>query len=622
MNKIGLQINRCYGGNSVLLTENSGDWTKKVVDARDILKLYNAGYEGKFAMFMSFSSDGTYITIARYLNSREGDHVAAWLFIPCNIEVDGTTLCAIINDVKRELSSANLDNKKFNQIFSTSYSEVEFAEYVPSSSNGKYAKRAIGFYSLKDVLGKKRYQSYYTDYAAILLEDDDTMKVSESVKNDLTQKELIGSFVLCPPVPSDIPQGVTVCNKQTQQPFNKPIRVQEGESVSLLFKRNGVVDIVYSVIVNENNQISGIPSRWDWKVKIDTSFFKVKSEYDNSDLTESAVIKVNGKDVRYSVEILEEDAKKANISVEVSGYEKYVEVKDLLGRNPLEIKLKKKMAKKSWKIETCSGEDAEILLETKDTSISSDKSPIEGYEYSKDEKKLIYTGALKQRFVGFLIACGIFLLYLMCSSIYGWYESHTFNWEFGWPPLKVENKNESKPDSPDNGVKNMSDEINNSTIGEDNTIIEHDSNKYSVENAIKYLDENKTWERDSLELYPVLQGLFDELNNYEFQKVIARGKDISSSKNYYRICKAISANKNKQFTPPYDKTNNPHTFTMENYINALSKPEPKEKEVSVKKTENTAEKKTQSSYTKPVSKASKNKAEKVENEKKKRGQVE
>ena len=74
MNKIGFRIYRFKEGPSVGLTVNEGDWTKKVVDIRDILKLYNSEDESKFAMFMSFSENGAYITIARAISGRGGDN--------------------------------------------------------------------------------------------------------------------------------------------------------------------------------------------------------------------------------------------------------------------------------------------------------------------------------------------------------------------------------------------------------------------------------------------------------------------------------------------------------------------------------------------------------------------
>ena len=89
MNKIGFRIYRFKEGPSVGLTVNEGDWTKKVVDIRDILKLYNSEDESKFAMFMSFSENGAYITIARAISGRGGDNTAAWIYIPNNIEVTG-----------------------------------------------------------------------------------------------------------------------------------------------------------------------------------------------------------------------------------------------------------------------------------------------------------------------------------------------------------------------------------------------------------------------------------------------------------------------------------------------------------------------------------------------------
>lgn len=117
MNKIGFRIYRFKEGPSIGLTVNEGDWTKKVVDIRDILKLYNSEDESKFAMFMSFSENGAYITIARSISGRGGDNTAAWIYIPNNIEVTGTEIIQIIDIVKEELSASKSNVERLTQIF-------------------------------------------------------------------------------------------------------------------------------------------------------------------------------------------------------------------------------------------------------------------------------------------------------------------------------------------------------------------------------------------------------------------------------------------------------------------------------------------------------------------------
>ena len=164
MNKIGFRIYRFKEGPSVGLTVNEGDWTKKVVDIRDILKLYNSEDESKFAMFMSFSENGAYITIARAISGRGGDNTAAWIYIPNNIEVTGNDIIPIIEVVKEELSASKSNVERLTQIFNKDYRTTESADYMPSSSEKIFAKRDVGFYPLKDIIGEKRYQPIYSNY--------------------------------------------------------------------------------------------------------------------------------------------------------------------------------------------------------------------------------------------------------------------------------------------------------------------------------------------------------------------------------------------------------------------------------------------------------------------------
>ena len=186
MNKIGFRIYRFKEGPSIGLTVNEGDWTKKVVDIRDILKLYNSEDESKFAMFMSFSENGAYITIARSISGRGGDNTAAWIYIPNNIEVTGTEIIQIIDIVKEELSASKSNVERLTQIFSKDYRTTESAAYMPSSVEKIFAKRNVGFYPLKDIIGEKRYQPIYSNYNVILINDMDGMEIVDKNITDLS----------------------------------------------------------------------------------------------------------------------------------------------------------------------------------------------------------------------------------------------------------------------------------------------------------------------------------------------------------------------------------------------------------------------------------------------------
>ena len=218
MNKIGLTIRR-YKDGPMDLTDpiNPGDWTKKVVDIRATLNLYANSDMSRFATFMSFGETGTYITIARLIGGRGGENVAAWLFIPNTITVDGKQVVALVNAVKGELLKSQIDKNAISKWFSSEYPETQFAKFLPSKqmgTNAPTAKRTYGTAadtpSLEQLVGENRYQPYYAEYAAILLTGADSLPLdptaSASVK-DLTKQPLKEYGTLLPPVQGSLPAG-------------------------------------------------------------------------------------------------------------------------------------------------------------------------------------------------------------------------------------------------------------------------------------------------------------------------------------------------------------------------------------------------------------------------------
>lgn len=571
MNKIGFRIYRFKEGPAVGLTVNEGDWTKKVVDIRDILKLYNSEDESKFAMFMSFSENGAYITIARAISGRGGDNTAAWIYIPNNIEVTGNDIIPIIEVVKEELSASKSNVERLTQIFNKDYRTTESADYMPSSSEKIFAKRDVGFYPLKDIIGEKRYQPVYSNYNVILINDMDGMEIVDKNITDLSSEKMVETLVFCPPVKQDLPNGVTVHFNTSGYPlFNKPVRVYKSKHINLVFKRIGFEDIPYMDSVEENDQICGVP-RFDWKKSISRVQFKIVAAHDsNVDLTDDATITVNNVELKWHQPILipEHDVQQAKVRFSVNGYEPAEEYIDLLhAANSITVKLHRAERAQSWKIELANGHTAVMDLRSKYLSGDKYESPIKGY--SREDGVLRYTnfGVFKQRAIGFLMAVATFVVICLGVALFEWFDNHNFEWQLGWPPLKVEKIGSYKAESstPAESYSNNDDE----TTPSDQSSVNEDR---SLSKAIAYLDnEAGVWQRDSLIKYPELVGLFEELNSYEFSKILNRDSKLRESQNFKMICDAININSGKQFNGNFCGEGD-YSITVSNYEKKLNKP--------------------------------------------------
>ena len=367
MNKIGLQIKRVSGGAAPMLTINPGEWTRKVVDIRDILKLYEITDELKFVTFMSFSETGTYITVLRPISGRDGDNTAAWIFIPNNIEVPGDDIIRLINDVKIELSKPTRDDIKLETSFRKEYPMTESAAYIPSATEKIYAKRQGPFYPMKEILGTKRYQPYYNQYNAILIEDEDSMKVVDTKVEDISQKRLEETLVFCPPMEQDLRGGITVrFDDSPRTPFTSPVRRKLGEHVNIVFEREGFQPIRHMDQVCENNQICSLPRSMNWKVLISLNRFKVSAANDGKNLTDRASIYVNNQRLTFNkpIELEEKEARKVNVRITAPGYEDKEGVVDFLYNTTFDARLHRAEREQEWEINLTDG----CLLYTSDAA--------------------------------------------------------------------------------------------------------------------------------------------------------------------------------------------------------------------------------------------------------------
>ena len=74
--------------------------------------------------------------------------------------------------------------------------------------------------------------------------------------------------------------------------------------------------------------------------------------------------------------------------------------------------------------------------------------------------------------------------------------------------------------------------------------------------AIRYLDDNKVWTQEKLDQFPELRGLFEDLNTYNFSRIIeVWGPKLTKSSRFQQVVgSAINAQNNKKFVPKPGET--------------------------------------------------------------------
>jgi tetratricopeptide (TPR) repeat protein len=116
---------------------------------------------------------------------------------------------------------------------------------------------------------------------------------------------------------------------------------------------------------------------------------------------------------------------------------------------------------------------------------------------------------------------------------------------------------------------------------------EKQENASTLEEAITYLDKTEKWNRDEMEGFEELAGLWDALNKYRFDKI--REYDLSKSENFTKLLEVIKGKNNLDKTrcaegdfdisiAHYIKSLTSTPKTLSNPTNAKATPEQKNPE--------------------------------------------
>lgn len=560
MSKIGIAIKSTSAGSGQPSVINGGDWTKRVIDVRDILKHVPsmASDHSMVVVFASYTEDACLITVARTVSGRPWDNVSGWIHIPSNLVISGQEVSLIISKVKKIISASELpEESELKAVFSTEYaSKGVSARYDVSKKDGKFAKRNTVLYSLEELLGEYRYQSYYSEYNAVFFVSDVDV-ITDAV--DLSAKQLSALITLMPPTTKEIQDklGRFVTLRLTSgQQFNDAILLNKNQNITLIAERDGYEPISFMITAETDGQKCVLPKAV-WSKKISTANFDVKSE-SGKDLNDRVKISVNDVDITTRPYVFSEDeCENAYVVVTANGYDTFKSKVRLLGNNRLSIVLDRKIEEFRKKIHLKNGATGEITIAGK--GINRYESPIKGYVENDGYLEYMPGNVWLQRLIGFGVAVVLWLIVLFI----GWWNSVEFQSSSDFPWIEAVSKDAKRAsvESP------FQDPTINSQNGEggDNPI-QLPAIPTDLSAAISYLDSNDVWEKSELEKYPDLQGLFDDLNNMETYKLGYNWEEkLKESNNFKKVAKVAKKNFNKGWNPKQGSHNPTFNTLPEDY---------------------------------------------------------
>lgn len=515
MNKLGFAIKLASQGAGNAIECNKGQWTNKVVDIREYLKLFN-GLQGtdNIVTFMSFDEGGCFLTQLRAISGRVGDFLSGWIYIPNTIEASGEEIMSAYNYVRNILSQSNLSDLKddIESFFSKEYSSKEVAAQYIASRGQLYGVRFLGHYTLKEIVGEHRYQPYYSDYKAVFLlnKEDEVAITKESASNfrNLTDKDIVKTSILVPPTNASL-QALgrgTKIHAADGSDFNQPLLVNVGSKATLVLSRIGFENIKLEVNVTSERQVIDLTNvKITWMKKISASMFTVNNRKQEK-IEQGVRISVNDKDITFQeILVSEEECRQAIIKVSAPGYEPFEDQRNLLLNESSGITLNGKVI---TTIELVNGKHAKMTLESEYLPSKYD-SPLKGYEFEEKypgDKVLRMSSwfVWQQRLWGFLGALAAVMLMVACVAFDAWIDTHHF--KFGLPPWEEDKPAKTWQQNPNNGAEEAE--------------VTETNDQQVNQQILNYLNQNDQWAKAQLDQDPMTRGLYDMINNYRFSDIM------------------------------------------------------------------------------------------------------
>ena len=546
---------------------------KGIVDIREWLQSWVIPQD-KYIKFMTFGQDGTYYVWARYSSTRGcSDSVSKWIYIPNGVKISGKDILDLERKAKDETQTEVLE-----KLFATEFTYKPDANAIPVTNvNGK-EEYAVRYYDtedqLADIIGEKRFQQYYSDYKVIFLIDRQSgIKVREgAVIDDLTDRTMEERIVVSRPYSLEIENmfglNVKLYRGDVCLEEDTEFYAYKGELIDVTAKRNGFDDIDCKIKACENKQCCTFVSNkpYTWSKRITKDCFEVDDAQNNID----GIVKIpSGElDIYINGHLIKEEGVTLT---EKQGEDCTIEVKDkkkapryelfkeehayifLTEGKKFPIHLEKKSNSYAYRIQLSNKEVVKLAINSKKDDFN-EKAPFCGYVVDTDpfsmrskEKMLVLNSfyLLKLIMIGFgigVVVASIVFFTLFYSGLA-----------------------DNTATSPEVANK---DSVVTAPVEVDN---------YSLEAAIRYLDNNKKWNRDSMERYDDLKGLFDAMNEFRLSTVIDSYCQLCTSTKYATLVETAKKNisngwnpKTGEHNPQYNNAND-IIINFTNYINWIDR---------------------------------------------------
>ncbi|WP_071121827.1 hypothetical protein [Prevotellamassilia timonensis] len=542
--KLGIVIQAANQGNQEIFQSNKEQsWANSIHELRKPMNgLTFSKDDTEPAIYVEFLGEKGYLLALVFSDrARDADNATVWVHVPAACNISSAETVEVIERIKEVAKTGNFkSNPIFDEIADKTYQDK--GVLVPAVSTicsapkaSKYGVRRLSNFTLKELFGNNIAQHEYAKYKGIFL-----LNQSVGFGNDFEElgAELKKVRTLQAPKSQEGFEPYIVVARE-DVPFTKAVEYPDGADVCIKWKKEGYKSISKKAKVTDKEEDFQNSIKIDAKEDIYKEVHCDNIKVYGSDGSPIDNFKVLLNRLPQNRTLYVPTRGECQITIKADEYEdKDVTLKGLTSDKG--IKLEKKLHHYRFALE---GSKEEYILTTQRRLT---KSPIKGYSADddiseKDVNHLSY-GAILQKIMYFGIGFGACLL---AVGLYVGWNVFVMDREFKFVDKQAA------------GVT--------ATQDEDDTLTD-------TQKALNYLQNNDTWHKDSLDRFDATHGLFDELNEFEVNKIKDRNATLNNDK-LGKIVEALEQIPADSRPGTHDgkyNTKDDKQININNYINSIT----------------------------------------------------
>ena len=590
MNKLQLYISKSYKGFKSVRNFNPAENIQRHIhDVRQALEVLDYDPSEKYLFYLiSYIDEGSFFTILRTIPEQPLDHLAMTIFVPNGLLIKAEEMADIVKRTARMVSNPSVsaeDVADLHEILSKEYPEEENAPATVGSEGKTYAVCVYGGEGgrrLDDFFGPKLYQPEYLKYAGVVLVDAE-LGVSFDAP-DLSAEALADTVALLPPEE----QPDNFVPHIYHHVFDRPFRAPLGGEVNIVWRRGGFEDRTQVVTVSGPDQRVEPAEISDSRKAISPASFYITSQATKAPI-DKAVITVNNVEINGPHSFTVPELKNADVHIRAHGYFPFHAHLDLAATTQALVQLQEQRKIYRFELPVKSSElGAPIHFEIHTKRELTD-SPIEGYSLLDDIKE----GQGRNNYLEFKGRSGLAgwrpyaigaAAGLLLGIILGWAiggsgskgadDADSIAEVVEEPAEAAQPKQESKEEFLNRVVENQKAKDAAQAAGQPAPEpVAAPSSAPVTKEAIKYLESATSWDKDKLDKYPELAGLFDDMNNFRLQRIKDYwGPRLAKSKRFEKVAFHAGEGLRKKIFKPegtYCTKEGDHTITVQSYLNRI-----------------------------------------------------